>query len=73
VDAKECVVTSSIELDGNEAAMTVCSCTFSKLPGQQLVAVATVTDLSFYPREASGNASSLTVQSIFTECSLNVH
>jgi len=54
VDAKECVVTSSIELDGNEAAMTVCSCTFSKLPGQQLVAVATVTDLSFYPREASG-------------------
>uniref|UniRef100_A0A7S0MRB0 RSE1/DDB1/CPSF1 C-terminal domain-containing protein n=1 Tax=Pyramimonas obovata TaxID=1411642 RepID=A0A7S0MRB0_9CHLO len=54
VDMKECAVTSSIELQGNEVALTACACTFSKLPGQQLVAVATTTDLTFYPREASG-------------------
>jgi hypothetical protein len=47
-------VLSTLELDGNEAALTTCTVTFAKLPGVILVAVATVANLSFYPREATG-------------------
>eukprot|EP00238_Polyblepharides_amylifera_P001957 CAMPEP_0196584476 /NCGR_PEP_ID=MMETSP1081-20130531/47156_1 /TAXON_ID=36882 /ORGANISM="Pyramimonas amylifera, Strain CCMP720" /LENGTH=1211 /DNA_ID=CAMNT_0041905687 /DNA_START=221 /DNA_END=3856 /DNA_ORIENTATION=- len=54
VDAKAASVLSSIELEGNEAAMNVCTCSFPKLGPQPVVVVGTVTDLSFYPRESSG-------------------
>ena len=54
VDAKGCEVLSTLELDGNEAALATCTVTFAKLPGVTLVAVATVSNLSFYPREATG-------------------
>lgn len=54
VDAKACAVTHTLEIEGNEAALTACSASFSKLPGVSVVVVCTAASLSFYPREASG-------------------
>lgn len=63
-----CALSSVLELEDNEAAVSICLLRFTSYPDEGLMlAVGTVQGLTFYPRQADGELSCTSIRASCTK------